>query len=169
MGRNIRTKNKDTGKWEIAASGNAVGISSTNPNFLEEGENVISVDEAMNRLNEKIKKLERNVSWLALYGGSGSGSGSGGGMGDAIFTITNATQSQGSNVVYTSAEKVTLSYLITAKRNNQKYYISVVLDGNSVINNQIGWSGVTGTLTIDNITQFSNLSTHNVTITVTDA
>lgn len=169
MGRNIRTKNKDTGKWEIAASGNAVGISSTNPNFLEEGENVISVDEAMNRLNEKIKKLERNVSWLALYGGSGSGSGSGGGMGDAVFTVTNATQSQGSNIVYTSTEKVTLSYLINAKRNNQKYYISVVLDGNSVINNQIGWSGVSGTLVIDNVAQYSNLSTHNVTITVTDA
>ena len=168
MGRNIRTKNKDTGKWEIAASGNAVGISSTNPNFLEEGENVISVDEAMNRLNEKIKKLERNVSWLALYGGSGGGSGSGGSS-DTVFTITNASLIQGSNVVYTSTEKVTLNYLITAKRNNQKYYISVILDGNTVITNQAGWSGVNGTLVIDNVAQFTDRLTHNITITVTDS
>ena len=77
MGRNLKIKNKETGEWEVAASGNLSGISSNNPRFLKEGEVVISADELVNRIDDKVGKLERNVSWLAIYGGSGSGSGSG--------------------------------------------------------------------------------------------
>lgn len=170
MGRNIRAKNKNTGEWEIIASGNSSGISTTNPNFLEGEENAISVDKAMDRLNEKIKKLERNVSWLALYGGSGSGgSGGGGGYGEAKFSVTNSTVNQGVNTIYTSKESVTLNYLISSIRNNQKYYITVSLDGNTIITNQVGYSGVAGNIIIPEVAKYSDLATHNVTITVTDS
>lgn len=167
MGRNLKIKNKETGEWEVAASGNLSGISSNNPRFLKEGEVVISADELVNRIDDKVGKLERNVSWLAIYGGSGSGSG--GGDEEASIVITNASQNQGANMIYTSDVTVKLNYLINAKRNNQKYLISVVLDGNDLITNQVGWSGVSGVIVIDDIAKYSDLSTHNITITLTDS
>ena len=168
MGKHIKIYNKATGTWEIVSSGSASGISTSNPDFLQDdGQSVTSVDDALGQLSSRVKKLERNVSWLAIYGGSGSG-GSGGGGGSASITITNVVDSQGTKIYYTSGQSATLNYLINATRNNQRYYISVILDGTTVIYNQAGWSGVPGVLTIPNVAAYSSAGTHNVTVTATD-
>ena len=168
MGKHIKIYNKATGTWEIVSSGSASGISTSNPDFLQDdGQSVTSVDDALGQLSSRVKKLERNVSWLAIYGGSGSG-GSGGGGGSASITITNVVDSQGTKIYYTSGQSATLNYLINATRNNQRYYISVILDGTTVIYNQAGWSGVPGVLVIPNVAAYSSAGTHNVTVTATD-
>jgi hypothetical protein len=50
---------------------------------LNEGETIISVDTAMERLRDDLSLAQGNISWLALHGGGGSGGsgGSGGNIG----------------------------------------------------------------------------------------
>ena len=63
---NIKIKDKN-GNWITIASGNANGIATSNPNE--------SVEDVLTEHSNKIAKLERNVSWLALHGGGGAGGG----------------------------------------------------------------------------------------------
>ena len=50
MGKNFKKFNPETQEWEVIASGNASGISSTNPRFLN-GKSAVSVDEALTQLD----------------------------------------------------------------------------------------------------------------------
>ena len=79
-------KNKVNGKTSVIASGQATGISVTNPKLLLEDQSVTSVDEVLERHQEAVSRMERNISWLAEHGGGGSGTGGGGGS-----DITEAT------------------------------------------------------------------------------
>ena len=72
-------KNKVNGKTSVIASGQATGISVTNPKLLLEDQSVTSVDEVLERHQEAVSRMERNISWLAEHGGGGSGTGGGGG------------------------------------------------------------------------------------------
>ena len=167
MGKNFKKFNPETQEWEVIASGNASGISSTNPRFLN-GKSAVSVDEALTQLDNKISDLKSNIAWLAQYGGGGGG---GGGDLTASIKLTNANikPNEGLNIMYLSTKNVSLEYLITALKVNQKYLITVTLDGNTVINNQEGWSGTPGTLIIDNITKYSSNNTHSIVVTATDS
>lgn len=167
MGKNFKKFNPETQEWEVIASGNASGISSTNPRFLN-GKSAVSVDEALTQLDNKISDLKSNIAWLAQYGGGGDG---GGGDLTASIKLTNANikPNEGLNIMYLSTKNVSLEYLITALKVNQKYLITVTLDGNTVINNQEGWSGTPGTLIIDNITKYSSNNTHSIVVTATDS
>ena len=163
----IKRYNKETKQWEIIASGNASEISSSVPELLDPGEINQSVDKSLTKLNEKVETLKRNVSWLAEHGGGGSG----GGDYTASIAITNGgiTTSEGINILYSSTKEVKLDYLITALKNNQKFTISVSLDGNNIIKNQEGWSGIPGSLLIPDIAKFSASNNHSVVVTATDA
>ena len=163
----IKRYNKETKQWEIIASGNASEISSSVPELLDPGEINQSVDKSLTKLNEKVETLKRNVSWLAEHGGGGSG----GGDYTASIAITNGgiTTSEGINILYSSTKEVKLDYLITALKNNQKFTISVSLDGNNIIKNQEGWSGTPGSLLIPDIAKFSASNNHSVVVTATDA
>ena len=81
---NIKKKKGDS--WRVLASGKSTGIAVVNPKLLLPEEEVVSVDTVLERQNEDISLLKRNVAWLAKHGGGGSG-GSGGGGG----SITEAT------------------------------------------------------------------------------
>lgn len=79
-------KKKTGNSWKVLASGKSTGIAVVNPKLLLPEEEVVSVDTVLERQNEDISLLKRNVAWLAKHGGGGSG-GSGGGGG----LITEAT------------------------------------------------------------------------------
>lgn len=81
---NIKKKKGDS--WKVLASGKATGIAVVNPKLLLPEEEVVSVDTVLERQNEDISLLKRNVAWLAKHGGGGSGPGGGGGG-----SITEAT------------------------------------------------------------------------------
>ena len=149
-GKSVSIKNKTTNEWEIVAGSDASQISTSNPDVLVSGEVNISVDQALSRTNKKIETLQRNVSWLAEHGGGGGG---GGGDFTSSIKLTNGgiTTSEGVNILYSTTKEVKLDYLITALKNNQKFTITVSLDGNSVISGQEGWSGTPGSLLIKNI------------------
>lgn len=65
--------------WEIFGSGEATDIAVRNAKLLDEGEEMISVEEALTRLDDKVEKHSKNIAWLTKYGGGGSGAGAGGG------------------------------------------------------------------------------------------
>mgnify|MGYP003186956801 CR=1 FL=1 len=167
-GKSVSIKNKTTNEWEIVAGSDASQISTSNPDVLVSGEVNISVDQALSRTNKKIETLQRNVSWLAEHGGGGGG---GGGDFTSSIKLTNGgiTTSEGVNILYSTTKEVKLDYLITALKNNQKFTITVSLDGNSVISGQEGWSGTPGSLIIKNISQYSSSNSHSVVVTATDA
>ncbi len=73
----IKIKN-DKGEWVVVASGDSKGISTKNPKLIEDDSiNVTNIDEVLETHQEKIERLERNVSWLALHGGGGGAGGGG--------------------------------------------------------------------------------------------
>lgn len=159
----IRSYNSETGKWETVASSEATELSTSSPEFLLEGEERTSVNNAMLRINDKISKLERNVSWLALHGGGGSG---GGGLDDSIkITNSDIVNENGVNTLYLNSKSITLNYLITSKNANSRFFIDLSLDGNSLISQQEGWSSVPGKLEIPDITRFSKNGTHSIVVT----
>lgn len=169
MGKNIRKYNPETKQWEIIASGNSSGISSTNPRFLPEDEEVISIDDVVSILDEKIEGVKRNISWLAINGGGGGGGG--GGSSSASIKLTNSDIQvvDGVNLLYLSTPDIVLNYLISENRNNQKYLINVSLDGNNIIYNQEGWSGTPGSLIVKNVAEFSSGNTHSIVVTATNS
>lgn len=168
MSANIKKFNPETKQWEIIASGNSSGIRSTNPRFLN-GETNVSIDECLNKLDERINLLQSNIAWLAQYGGGGSGGGSGTQDAEIVLTNANIKPNEGLNVMYSSQKRVVLEYIINALKSNQKYLISVSLDGNIVINNQEGWSGTAGNLVIEDITKYSQTNTHSIVVTASDS
>ena len=87
---NIKIKDKN-GNWITIASGKANGISTNNP---EE-----SVEEVLNKHSDKIAKLERNVSWLALHGGGGAGGGGGSITSDATCIILVNNKETGETII----------------------------------------------------------------------
>ena len=90
-------------EWKVAASGKASGVAVTAPELLNDGETVISAEEALLRQNEKITQLERNVSWLAKNGGGGAGGGSGTGGSVLSCDITVNGSSSGEDVIMDSS------------------------------------------------------------------
>lgn len=81
---NIKVRSED-GKWKVVASSDAKGIAVNNTKFQHEEDTTPSVDSVLENHEDRVSKLERNVSWLAKHGGGGSGSGGG------DITITEAT------------------------------------------------------------------------------
>ena len=164
---NIKKYNPETGQWDIVASNNASSIVSTNPAYTN-GQPQTSIDDCLSKINTDIEQLKSNVAWLAQYGGGGSG---GGGTQDAEIILTNANikPNEGLNMMYSSQKRVVLEYIINALKANQKYLITVTLDGSTVIQNQEAWSGTAGTLVIEDITKYSQSNTHSIVVSASDA
>ena len=107
----IKAKN-DNGEWIKVATTESTGVAVDNPKLLKEDENITSVDAILENHEDRVTKLERNVSWLAKHGGGGSGSGSGGGSSISEATckiLVNNTESGGSVVVDQNGLNITLS------------------------------------------------------------
>lgn len=87
---NIKIKDKN-GNWITIASGNANGIATSNSNE--------SVEDVLTEHSNKIAKLERNVSWLALHGGGGAGGGGGSSTSDATCIILANNKESGETII----------------------------------------------------------------------
>ena len=164
---NLKKYNKDTGTWDIIASGNASGIVVTDPHFVGDQDTTKSVNDVLVELDDKVEETRRNLSWVVINGTIGGGGG--GGTTDSI-KITNAeiTTTEGVNYLYATDTKVTLRYLITSSKPNQKYYISVTLDGTTIIKDFAAYSGIQGSLEIPDITAYSSSSSHSIVITASN-
>lgn len=174
MADNIKRYNPNTGTWDISSSGKATGIVVDDPRLIdpelaEEGKTTESLNDVLVRHDEALKKYGGYIAWLAEHGGGGSGGG-GGATGDKI-TLTNANIVKEGNINYlysTVTTNIKLEYLITSSKNNKRYFITVTLDGNNIIEGKEAWTNNPGTLNIPQLDRFSSNSNHSVVITASD-
>ena len=174
MADNIKRYNPKTGNWDISSSGKATGIIVEDPRLIdpevaEEGVTGESLNDVLVRHEQELKKQGGYIAWLAEHGGGGSGGG-GGTTGNKV-TLTNANIVKEGNINYlysTVTTNIKLEYLITSSKNNKRYFITVTLDGNNIIEGKEAWTNTPGTLNIPQLDRFSNNSTHSVVITATD-
>lgn len=174
MADNIKRYNPETGNWDISSSGKATGIIVEDPRLIdpevaEEGVTGESLNDVLVRHEQELKKQGGYIAWLAEHGGGGSGGG-GGATGDKI-TLTNGNIVKEGNINYlysTVTTNIKLEYLITSSKNNKRYFITVTLDGNNIIEGKEGWTNTPGVLTIPQLDKFSANSNHSVVITASD-
>lgn len=174
MADNIKRYNPKTGNWDISSSGKATGIIVEDPRLIdpevaEEGVTGESLNDVLVRHEQELKKQGGYIAWLAEHGGGGSGGG-GGTTGDKI-TLTNGNIVKEGNINYlysTVTTNIKLEYLITSSKNNKRYFITVTLDGNNIIEGKEGWTNTPGVLTIPQLDKFSANSNHSVVITASD-
>ena len=162
---NLKKFNESTGTWDIISSGNASGIMVTDPHFLEEGQTFKSVNQVLVDMDDKVEETKRNLSWVVLNGTIGGGGGGGGTTASIKLTDGSIVTTEGVHYLYSTSTKLTLHYLISSTKPNEKYNISVSLDGNTIISNQVGYSSVQGTLEIPNIAEFSSSASHSIVVT----
>lgn len=104
----VRHYDEVTGKWVIDGASNASELELTNPGFLNEAGESISIDNGFTKLDNRMTQLEKNLAWIYLNGAKG-GSGGGGSGGDGSeYTIDVAE----GTTVYTANNTVTLNILI---------------------------------------------------------
>lgn len=103
----VRHYDKVTGRWVIDGASNASELELTNPGFLDENGNSVSIDNGFTKLDNRMTKLEKNLAWIYLNGAKGGEGGGEGGQGDE-YTIDVAE----GDTVYTSTNTVTLNILI---------------------------------------------------------
>jgi hypothetical protein len=139
---NLKKYNESTGTWDIISSGNASGIMVTDPHFLEGGQTFKSVNQVLVDMDDKVEETKRNLSWVVLNGTIGGGGGGGGTTASIKLTDGSIVTTEGVHYLYSTSTKLTLHYLISSTKPNEKYNISVSLDGNTIISNQVGYSSV---------------------------
>lgn len=174
MADDIKRYNPDTRTWDISSSGKATGIVVDDPRLIdpdlaEEGKTTESLNDVLVRHDEALKKHGGYIAWLAEHGGGGSG-GNGGATGDKV-TLTNGNIVKEGNTNYlysTVTTNIKLEYLITSSKNNKRYFITVTLDGNKIIEGKEAWTNTPGTLNIPQLDRFSSNSNHSVVITAND-
>lgn len=174
MADDIKRYNPNTGTWDISSSGKATGIvvddpRLIDPDLVEEGKTTESLNDVLVRHDEALKKHGGYIAWLAEHGGGGSG-GVGGATGDKM-TLTNGNIVKEGNTNYlysTVTTNIKLEYLITSSKNNKRYFITVTLDGNKIIEGKEAWTNTPGILNIPQLDRFSSNSNHSVVITAYD-
>lgn len=104
----VRHYDEVTGKWVIDGASNASELELTNPGFLNEAGESISINNGFTKLDNRMTQLEKNLAWIYLNGAKG-GSGGGPGGGDGSEYIIDVAEG---NTVYTANNTVTLNILI---------------------------------------------------------
>lgn len=104
----IKHYDEVTGRWVIDGASNASELELTNPGFLNEAGESVSIDNGFTKLDNRMTKLEQNLAWVYLNGAIGGGGGGGGGGDGSEYTIDIAE----GTTVYTATNTVTLNILI---------------------------------------------------------
>lgn len=105
----IKHFDKISGKWVTDGASNAANLELTNPGFVNEAGNSVSINEGFTKLDNRLSKAEQNLAWIYLNGARGDGGGGSGGDGKE-YTITVAE----GEVVYTSTNTATINITINS-------------------------------------------------------
>jgi hypothetical protein len=117
----MEIKHYSGGKWIVDGASNASSIELTNPGFLSESGESISVNNGFTKIDNRLSKLERNIAWIyqnGAKGGSGSG-GSGGTSTDYTFQLIS------DSTLYTTTGSVDISFIIQSGGTKKNFKVSV--------------------------------------------
>jgi len=123
----IRHYDPTSKRWIIDGASNASNLELTNPGYLNEKGESVSIDNGFTKVDNRLSKLEQNLAWIYLNGAKGGGGGSGGGGGTADYYIDLTYQP---NKVYTTTGTVTLDLLINSGGLSKNFKISVIGNNN---------------------------------------
>lgn len=154
----IKHWDEATQSWVIDAASNALNIELSNPGYLDENGNSISVDQGFTKIDNRLTKIEHNVAWIYQNGAKGGGGGGGGGVIDS--TTYNINIEEGTRV-YTSNNSVTIHITITGGSVKKSFQV-VVTDTNGNTKGTYVVTSLTRTeITINNLNDSTNRLTIN--------
>lgn len=108
----IKHFDKVSGKWVTDGASNAANLELTNPGFVDEAGNSISINEGFTKLDNRLSKAEQNLAWIYLNGAKGDGSGGGGGGGGTGEDYTLKVFE--GETIYTSTNTATINIMISS-------------------------------------------------------
>ena len=147
-------------KWVIDGASNAANIELSNPGFLNENGESISVDQGFTKLDNRIFEAEKNIAWIYQNGAKG-GTGSGGSGGGSIDSTAYTINIDEGNRVYTSGNSVTLHLTITGGSVKKTFNV-IIQDANGNTKGTYVITGLTKTeITVNNLTDSTNRLTIN--------
>lgn len=133
--------------WIIDAASNAGNIELTNPGFINESGESVSVNHGFTKLDDRLFTLEHNLAWVYLNGAKGGGSGGSGS--DTTYTLTVAEGS----TVYTTSGSATLTITVSGGYAAKNFTVALYnYDTNKLISTSTTVSKKAQKLTIANIT-----------------
>lgn len=128
----LKRYNEETKEWELITTPSVsdgkcnedTEIIVTNPNYAGESGETSTLSDTLDVISDDISRLQRNVSWLARYGGGGSGTGGGG-----IETVSQVVYVKGlekvGDVYYSDfgndKKEVTIVFRISNSRTSDKF------------------------------------------------
>lgn len=134
-----------TEKWVVDGASNASNLELTNPGFLTDQGESISIDEAFTKVDNKLNKLEQNLAWVYKNGALGGG---GGGTGGGNYTIT----LHGGDTIYTSTTSAVLNFTINSAGIRKSFTIEVRDSNNKVVLTTKDYSMYATKVTLTNLT-----------------
>lgn len=102
----IKHYDKETNRWVIDGASNASELELTNPGFLNEAGESVSIDNGFTKLDNRMTQLEKNLAWVYLNGAKGGGSGGGTAPGEE-YTFEISTKQ-----FYTSTTSINIPFMI---------------------------------------------------------
>lgn len=156
----IKHWDEQTQQWVIDGASNAANIELTNPGFLDQDGNSISVDQGFTKLQNRLFQTEKNVAWIYQNGAKG-GSGGGGGGGGGIDSVSYSIEIEEGNRVYTSSSSATIHITITGGSVKKNFNIVINDENGNTKGSYVITSLTRSEITINNLTSSTNRLTIN--------
>lgn len=115
----IRHWDEASQSWVIDGASNASNIELSNPGFLDNEGQSITVDHGFTRISNRLTKIEQNLAWVYLNGAIGGGTGGGGTGTDIEYTITIAE----GNTAYTATTSVDINITINSGSSKKAFTV----------------------------------------------
>ena len=113
----IKHYDKETNRWVIDGASNASELELTNPGFLNEAGESVSIDNGFTKLDNRMTQLEKNLAWVYINGAKGGG-GSGGGTTGEEYTFDLS-----SKYFYTSTTSVNIPFMIKSGKTKKSFTV----------------------------------------------
>lgn len=176
MAKYLKRYNKKTQKWEIISGGETTviqtidsgtpiydkNITVTSESYTEyAGNDALKLNETLGVIDNNIKKLQRNVSWLAEHGGGGGGNGTGGNSSYGIVVVSPLIEN---NAVYVTEDSLTIKFRITGGTESDTFRYRYTLDGVNTTSYVAVNNDELITINIPSLSKLSSSTMHTVLI-----
>lgn len=155
----IKHWDERTQQWVIDGASNAANIELSNPGYVDENGESISVDQGFTKLDNRLFQAEKNIAWIYQNGakGGGGGGGGGGGTDSTAYTI----DIEEGNRVYTSGTSVTIHITINGGSVKKNFNVVIQDESGNTKGTYVITSLTRSEIKINNLTNSTNRLTIN--------
>lgn len=153
-----KTKHWDesTQSWVIDGASNASNLELSNPGYVDENGNSVSIDHGFTKVYNKLTKLEQNLAWVYLNGAKGGGTG--GGTTGISYTISVYSDTTITTTFYTSTGSITAGVLIGGGSAARSFTLIIKnIDTGEVLKTTKVYSLTRSNITLTGLTGSTNL------------